>query len=263
MGKKTSEDNHSNRYHVPSLERALDVLEYLATISDPVSLSTIAAEVGKTPSEVFRIVNCLVNRDYVIRDHRINGYSLSLRLFELSTTVPPVRRLFDAAMAPVADLVNQIRFSCHLSVLEGGHLCIIHEEEGLDAVHVHVRVGSRIPVTETSSGPLLLAHTVSDDAQLQTLLLQDEVYSRRSEAEREAVRRDIMRLQSCRCTVLQSKQHPGVYDVVAVVKYSGGRYVALGVPCFVGNGNPESVHQLKPHVLAAADRIQTALGIPW
>lgn len=252
-GKKNTE-----KYRVPSLDKALDILEYLAQVSSPMPLSTIAKDLHKTASEVFRVINCLVKRNYIVKDRTINAYSLSLKFFELTNSIPPFKRLVDASLVPLTELVREIRFSCHLSVLEGGDLVILYEQEGLDAVHVHVKAGSRIPATHTTSGRLLLS-TLPDEI-LDSVLLQDSYYLSSSGEEKEKIRREIEGLRGVNCIVSPSKQHPGVYDIVSPIAMYRNRYSALGVPIFQFAHDEKSLKVLKAKVAVAAEKIRKTVG---
>src|SRR5579871_5842145 len=71
-------------YHAPALEKGLDILEYLATESVPVSQADLARALGRTPSEIFRMLVLLERRGYVSKDAPSARYSLSLRLYAMA-----------------------------------------------------------------------------------------------------------------------------------------------------------------------------------
>jgi len=250
MKKKTSED----RYRVPSLDKALDFLEYLARVSSTVPLSSIARDLNKTAGEVFRVVDCLVKRSYIIKDRTLNAYSLSLKLFELTNGISPVKRIVDASFVPLSRLVREIGFSCHLSVLEGCDLVIVYEQEGLTAVHIHAKAGARIPAVNTSSGRLLLANL--EEETFRGALSLDVSFSSLGSAERRGIENDIASLRGRTRAVLKSKQQPGVYDIVALVELYRNRYAALAAPVFQLDYGEKVVLVLADKVLAAAEDIK-------
>jgi DNA-binding IclR family transcriptional regulator len=47
------------RYAAPALEKGLDVLELLASVSEALTHSEIARRLGRTINEVFRMLVCL------------------------------------------------------------------------------------------------------------------------------------------------------------------------------------------------------------
>jgi DNA-binding IclR family transcriptional regulator len=246
------------KYKVPALDKALDILEYLAMGSSPLPLSTIAKDLNKTASEVFRVINCLVKRNYIVKDSTVNAYSLSLKFFELTNNIPPLKRLIDASTIPLTRLVKEIGFSCHLSILEGGDLVILHEQEGTDPVHVRVKAGARIPATHTSSGRLLLA--CLEEKMLVSALAQDSYYMGNSPAVRKEIRSEIEALRGKTSSVSKSKQHPAVYDIVSPIEMYRHRFAALGAPIFLFTYDDERVKNFEIKVRDAAEKIQKDLG---
>ena len=73
-----------NKYRVPSLDKALDVLEHVSQAIDPLSFSVLCKELGKSPSELFRVANGLVRRGYLLKDEKNHSLTLSLKLYELA-----------------------------------------------------------------------------------------------------------------------------------------------------------------------------------
>jgi IclR helix-turn-helix domain len=55
------------RYAAPALEKGLDILELLASVSEALTHSEIASRLGRTINEVFRMLVCLDERGYISR----------------------------------------------------------------------------------------------------------------------------------------------------------------------------------------------------
>ena len=60
-------------YWVPAIEKALDILEYLADQGVARTRTQIARALGRGPSELFRMLTCLENRGYLYRDPASGG----------------------------------------------------------------------------------------------------------------------------------------------------------------------------------------------
>src|SRR5215471_8115325 len=92
-----------SNYYVPALEKGLDILETLAASSRPLSLADLSRTLQKTSSEIFRMVDTLERRHYIIRDTVTGGYRLSMKLYELSHMHSPVEHLMRAAAGPMRE----------------------------------------------------------------------------------------------------------------------------------------------------------------
>ena len=158
-------------YHVPALERGLDVLELLAGRGTVMTQAEIARALERSPSELFRTLTALDRRGYLSRDPVSGAFGLTLRLFALGSRHRPHEGLVRAAERPMRALVEETGESCHLSVLDRGRLLVLAQEEGPGRVRLSVAVGSTIPPRQAASGRVLLA--ALSDAERDTILAED------------------------------------------------------------------------------------------
>ena len=94
--RKTSKQ--ASQYSAPALEKGLDILELLADSSSGLTQNQIATRLGRSASELFRMVEVLARRGFVGRSPSDGTYSLTLNLFELAHRQPPVKRLLAVAL---------------------------------------------------------------------------------------------------------------------------------------------------------------------
>jgi len=144
-------------YHVPALEKSIDIIELLASTPGGLSMTEMAQQLGRSVSEIYRVVVVLERRGIVVKDTSLDKYSLSLRLFELAHRHPPTKRITIVAQPILDELARRTDQSCHLSVADGDDLLILATAESLMPMHYSVRIGARFPLLETSSGAVLLA----------------------------------------------------------------------------------------------------------
>lgn len=78
------EEDDSDRYRAPALDKGLDILELLSGIDGGLTQAEIAKHLGRSPNEFYRMLDRLVRRGYVTR---LEGdrYSLTLKLFGLAS----------------------------------------------------------------------------------------------------------------------------------------------------------------------------------
>ena len=86
-------DSETKAYAAPALEKGLDILEMLCATEQPLTQREIAQRLGRSVGEVYRMINCLVGRNYVsLLD---DSYSITTKLFELAHMNPPTQRLLN------------------------------------------------------------------------------------------------------------------------------------------------------------------------
>jgi DNA-binding IclR family transcriptional regulator len=158
----TSPDAATPDYSVPALDKALDILELLSSEAGGLTQSQVADAVGRSTSQIFRVLATLERRGYLYRDRQSGLYSLSTRMFDLAHRHPPLRGLVQLAVGPMRDLAEKIAQSCNLSVLDADRVRVIAQVESPADFGYRVRVGATFPLLATASGAVLLAGAPSD-----------------------------------------------------------------------------------------------------
>jgi len=146
-----------DRYRAPALDKGLDILELLSTQSGGMTRGEIVKAMGRSPSEIYRMLERLVVRDYVARSPEGDRYSLSMKLFVLAHRHPPVRRLVSCATPLMDAFADEARQSLHLVVEDRGKGLVVAQAHCPANWEFGVRVGAQIDLLRTGSGHTLLA----------------------------------------------------------------------------------------------------------
>ena len=145
------------KYSAPALEKGLDILELLAARGVPLTMSQIAAELGRSVSELFRMVDALARRGYVVPAESSDGFELSDKLFALGIARAPAKSLLEEALPAMRTLTRTIGQSCHLAVASEEQMVVIARIEAPGNQGYSVRVGYRRPLIAATSGLVLYA----------------------------------------------------------------------------------------------------------
>jgi DNA-binding IclR family transcriptional regulator len=153
-------------YAAPALDKGLDILELLAATSGGLNQAQVASGVGRSVSQIFRVLTTLERRGYVHRDAQSGLYVLSLRLFDLAHRHDPLRGLLQASIGPMRALADAAEQSCNLSVEDEGRSRVIAQVESPGDFGFRVRIGALFALDETATGEVLRAFRSGDpDAQ--------------------------------------------------------------------------------------------------
>lgn len=157
MIKKDKKEKKTIKYQAPALEKGLEILEYLSQRATPLSQSEIANGIHKTPNEIYRMLACLEEKGYLIREEISGKYKISLKLYHLSHQHSPVDEIRRTAQYPLDDLAKAIRQSCHLSVLYHYNVMVICQSRSPVPIALSIEEGSLFPLFKTASGKILLS----------------------------------------------------------------------------------------------------------
>lgn len=170
---KAVEDD-GRKYKAPALEKGLDILELLASTAEPMTTSQIAAKLGRSVSELFRMVLALEYRGYIVpSDDGRDGYILSNKLFTLGIARAPTKTLLEEALPVMSALSREIGQSCHLAVISGDQIVVVGRIESPGDLGFSVRVGYRRPMVKAASGRILFGFQAEDTQEIMRQSLGD------------------------------------------------------------------------------------------
>ncbi|HEY0947532.1 MAG TPA: IclR family transcriptional regulator [Opitutaceae bacterium] len=250
----------ASTYPVPALEKGLDILEALAAAAVPQSLAELATILERSSSELFRMLNCLEHRGYITRDPVSGKYSLTLKLYSLAHGHSVTEKLLRAAHVPMQSLTEQVRESVHLSVLEGGRLLVVAQEESPERVRLSIEVGGIFDPVATASGRLLLAHV--EPAARAGMLEASPTWQGLPAKDRAALDDTLAELRERGLSTSESETIEGVRDVsVLVGDPAAGITAALAITRLLRRGSRGDERALIAAMRATAAEITKALGL--
>ena len=147
----------ADRYRAPALDKGLDILELLATQPEGLTRAEIVKEMARSPSEIYRMLERLVARQYVMRNPSGDRYALSLKLFALAHMHPPLNRLINQALPVMDEFARTAEQSCHMGVYDRGNVLIAAQINSPRGWSFAVQRGAHVGLLDTASGHLLLA----------------------------------------------------------------------------------------------------------
>lgn len=155
-GNGNGKGGEGKSYSAPAVEKALDVLELLGDSTQGMSLTGIADALGRTKQELFRVLVCLQDRGYLVRDEA-QFYRLSTKLFEIGSQHANTQTLVARAMPHMERLTGQLGESCHLNIVVQNRMLVVARVECAGDVMLTVRVGATFELHRRTSGLVGLA----------------------------------------------------------------------------------------------------------
>jgi DNA-binding IclR family transcriptional regulator len=151
-------------YSAPALEKGLDILEMLCGSNVPLSQTAIAEQLDRSVSEIYRMLACLVHRNYVVNVS--DTYAITTKLFELAHSNPPTNRLLAEAGPIMQELSSDLQQACHLTVYNRGRQIVIAKVDNPGGMGFSIRVGAELDVLVSASGRALLAFQDAETIEL-------------------------------------------------------------------------------------------------
>jgi DNA-binding IclR family transcriptional regulator len=140
--------------------RLLRILESFSPERAELTIPEISRRAGLPSSTVYRLLAELIDRG-VIERTADGKYAVGLRLWEMGKLAPRAERLTEVASPHLHDLYEATRASLHLAARAGHEALVVVAVCGHRSVEPVAREGTRVPLTSTTIGQVLLAYSSS------------------------------------------------------------------------------------------------------
>lgn len=246
----------ARKYTAPALEKGLDIIELLSNSDGGLTQAEIARELGRSVSEIFRMLVVLADRGYIAQDAATDRYTLTTLLFEIANRTPAISRLTAVAGPVMRDLARSINQTVHLAVLSDDAVLIAgHVEPPLRHV-ITIRLGTRVDLWRTSSGRVMMAY--QPEAELAGALARVPLPASTAGPQ---LRADLAAIRARGYEIVDSFVLRGIVNIsVPVIDHTGLAIAALTVPHLERYDDPVSFDDCCRGAIAAAARLSRSLG---
>lgn len=246
-----------NGYTAPALEKGLDILELLAE-SEGLSQLHIAKHLGRTATEVFRMINVLERRGYIRREPD-GRYVLAMKLYELSHRNPPTRLLLNAALPMMRQLADDCRQSVHLVVHHDQRVLVIAQVDSPEPLNFGVRLGAHFPLQRERTSSLVLTAFAAEP--LRSSMIDTTLANDKHAYERHELETELHRIRENGCFVNPSRTTTGVIDVSCPIRgVSEGAIAAMTAPYLRQTNIDVTIEDCTQAVRRSAAALSTAIG---
>lgn len=248
------------RYQAPALEKGLDIVELLAGEPEPLGQHLIAQRLGRSASEIFRMLEVLERRGWIARSAD-GGYATTLALFELAHRQAPVHRLLSAALPEMRALARETRQSNHLVVHHDRRITVLAQVDSPEAMGFSLRQGATFAfrADRVSSRVLAAFQGVARRAELVDEMLDGDPRA----PSRAAMQRRLEAIRRRGYEQRRSDTLPGIIDICFPVRDQHGAAIATLVQTYLAQRDVAvAVAQARTVQADAVARISVRLGAP-
>ncbi|BAR99982.1 transcriptional regulator [Blastochloris viridis] len=250
------------RRTIQSVERALDILEVLATGADEMRLNEIARATHLNTSTCHHLISTLLDRGYVGQNPRGRTYFLGNKTLELSRSRAAMIDLVQIAMPTLRSLNQGTGETVHLDVLRGHDLTTVAKLDSQHAVRVVTDNATKAGAAHAAAtGKAILAwlpetelNRILADKGLQaftdvTIRSKDELVENLGLVRRQGFAID------------REEHQPGVVGVAAAIRnHSGAVIGALSCSMPTMRADRDQLARVCDQVTAAAAALSLRLG---
>lgn len=242
----------SPHYSAPALEKGIDIIELLGREPFGLTITEMAQRLGRSVSELFRVIVVLDRRGWLHKDAASDRYRVTYRLLELAHRATPARELTHVAAPLMHALAAATNQSCHLVVVNARRGLIVARQESPGCTGYAMRLGSDIALHDSCSGAVLLA-----------FMLEERRAELLGGAPDVALARRLAAVRAQRYDRRPSERMPGIsYLSCPIFGFDGQVVAALTIPFLstIDNAQHVSLDTALAQLQATATHISMVLG---
>ena len=241
---------------VQSLARGLSIIRAFDADHTDLTLSEVARITALPRAVARRFLHTLVELGYMRTDGRL--FALRPKILELGYAYLSSMTLPEIAMPHLEQLVEKVRESSSVSVLDGDEVVYVARVPTKRIMTVAISVGTRFPAYATSMGRVMLA--AQSDQWLDGFFASTELraLTDRTITEPSRLRRELSRIREQGWALNDQELEEGLRSLAAPIHDSEGRVIAaVNVSAHASRRTPEGlVTDLLPPLLATARQIE-------
>ncbi len=241
--------------YVQSLARGLAVIRAFDADHPDLTLSEVANITGLTRAAARRFLLTLVELGYVRTDGR--RFSLRPRILELGYAYLSSLSLPELAMPTMERLVERVRESCSMAVLDGDEVVYVARVPTKRIMSVAISVGTRFPAYATSMGRVLLSHQPAEAIEAYLKNAELEPLTPRTITDPDVLRDTLDRVRTDGYCLVDEELEEGLRSIAAPIRDGDGKVVAaINMSAHISRGPAEAIKaELLPHLLETAQLI--------
>ncbi|MDG2389083.1 MAG: IclR family transcriptional regulator [Planctomycetaceae bacterium] len=241
----------------PALERGMRILECLSAKPQGATLAEISAALEAPKNSMLRLLQTLVDCEYVIREESPPHYLLTEKLLRISH--PHVREvsLVECSLDAMRRLRDQVGRTVQLGIPTGDEGVIIEKLESKAAIRIGVEIGLRFRLHNTAPGKLFLAFRPETERQATIKRIKLDRFTSRTITNRSDLKKKCEQIVSQGYSADWGEADEGINCLAApICDQSGSLIAAIWVSDIAGQMPKEAFPEVGKEVVSAAQEIE-------
>jgi IclR family KDG regulon transcriptional repressor len=153
-----SQTNKTSSSSNSAVERALTILEFIASKQGAVGVGEIAEELGLAKSTTHRLLEALKNKQFVEQVETLEKYDIGIKAIEVGMSGLINWNIVDISAPYLKQLASDLNETSFLAVYDQGEIVYVYKAEGNQAVTTNAQLGMRKNIHCTSLGKAIVSN---------------------------------------------------------------------------------------------------------
>ncbi|MDF7801000.1 IclR family transcriptional regulator [Pontiellaceae bacterium B1224] len=248
-----------NKYHIPNLGKACDVLELISNTPGGCPLKDISASLSIPRTTALRITQTLLEANYLARNEE-GAFTLGPSLVQLGVKALDNLDIRGFARPILQALSQETGESSHLAMLTGDKSMLVEVADSPHPIRIASRPGTLVELHCSSTGKIFLAFSVTEPRQfIQSLELTK--HTEQTDTTLEDVLASIEETRKKGYAMDEEEFMTGVRCMAAPVKNAFGKTIAaIGITASTSTFTKAKIRTMAKKLQRAAAEISSNMG---
>jgi len=151
---------------IKSVAKAISIIMLLVHNRKPMSLSSIASELGMAKSTAHGLISTLLDEGCISQNQDTGFYELGNKMYEIGASVTMYWDEKTIAKPYILKLVEKYQETVHLAKLSDGQVLYIDKQESTQSAYIVSEMGFKLPAHCTGLGKVLLSGLSNNEIRL-------------------------------------------------------------------------------------------------
>jgi len=146
------------KYTIQSVEKACDLLIALGNSTEELGVSELSRMLNIGKSTVWKLLNTLENKGFIVKSGNSDKYSLSIKYFQVACQYYNQKPIHTVVRGFMEKLSRKYGETIHFAVKDGDEIVYVEKLDGTFNVNIYSKIGRRSPLYAPSVGKVILAN---------------------------------------------------------------------------------------------------------
>jgi IclR family transcriptional regulator, KDG regulon repressor len=227
--KKNQEKEISSQSN-SAVERALTILEFIATRQGPVGVGEIAEKLGLAKSTTHRLLEALKNKQFIEQVETLEKYDIGIKAIEIGMSGLGNWNIVDIVSPYLKQLAADLHETTFLAVYDKGEIVYVYKAEGDLAVSTNAQLGTRKPIHCTSLGKAIVSNFHIEEVEKILLEKGMEKYTDRTITDKHSYLEELSKVRQLGYAMDDEEVEVGLTCfAVPIFNYTGNAIAAISI----------------------------------
>jgi DNA-binding IclR family transcriptional regulator len=248
-----------NKYHIPNLGKACEVLELISSTRDGCPLQEIVVLLKIPRTSALRITETLLDANYLARNEQ-GAFTLGTSLVQLGVKALDNLDIRGFARPVLQALSADTGESSHLAMLNGDKSMLVEVADSPHPVRIASRPGTLVELHCSSTGKVFLAFSIPEPATF-CKTLEFAPHTKNTDSTVKSVLASIEQTRKQGYAMDEEEYVPGVRCIAAPVTNAFGKTIAaVGITASTSTFTKAKIPAMSTRLKQAATEISDSMG---